>query len=144
MHRQYSAFSHGKPGMRCSYPGKEARDGCNQIRPTIPMAMAGLAGGRMDDGVLHKLDQWQKNRHFGNWTGAVRHGGVMDEMPTFGQLERAPVNTKACGRPILEAGLIRELDLVGSTGWIVSGCAAMQGLTSSSAFSRLLSAFQSL
>jgi hypothetical protein len=95
------------------------------------MAMAGLAGGRMDDGVLHKLDQWQKNRHFGNWTGAVRHGGVMDEMPTFGQLERAPVNTKACGRPILEAGLIRELDLVGSTGWVVSGCAVIQELTAS-------------
>jgi hypothetical protein len=38
------------------------------------------------------------------------------------------VNTKACGRPILEAGLIRELDLVGSTGWIVSGCAVIQEL----------------
>jgi hypothetical protein len=32
---------------------------------------------------------------------------------------------------MLEAGLIWEMDLVGSTGWIVSGCAVIQAQSAS-------------
>ena len=61
------------------------------------------------------------------WLTALAHNPEANGREAhFWSSGRTPADTKACGRPILEAGLIRELDLVASTGWIVSGCAVIQ------------------